>query len=127
MADEPATAPAEPWTVDIQRGIAWLIVGIFGAVVSALMARVVFSAEISDVLTVANIVMQALIGITMLIVGFFFGSSKSSQVKDDTQSKMVEKLLPPTPPDAATTVTTTTTQPTTVTTDVQRPAAGADR
>lgn len=98
MADEPATKVKTEgnWTVDVQRGLAWTIVLVFGALLLAMAIRVIVSGEPTDSLELLKQGVNALINIVMMVMGFFFGSSKSSQSKDEVQAKVIENLTPPT-------------------------------
>lgn len=117
--------PTNNWTFDVQRGLAWTIVLLFGFIVAVMASRVAISAEINDINDVLKSALAVLFNIVMLILGFFFGSSKSSQIKDEQQAKTAEKLAEkvigpmsndPTPVTTVTTVPTdATTTPTTTT------------
>jgi hypothetical protein len=79
------------WTIDVQRGLAWTIVLVFGGLLLAMAMRVIFSGMPTDALELLKQGFNALINVVMVVVGFFFGSSKSSQGKDDTMNRIVEK------------------------------------
>ena len=88
MADE----VDKSWTIDVQRGLAWLIVFVFGLLLLGLAVRVIMYGAPTDSLELLKQGVNALINIVMMVMGFFFGSSKSSQSKDETQAKVTEKL-----------------------------------
>lgn len=116
------------WTIDVQRGLAWTVIIVFGCLLVALAMRVIVSGLPTDALELLKQGFNALINIAMMVMGFFFGSSKSSQTKDDTQAKVAEKLAdklsPAAPAPMIPTVTTTTTDDATVTkTEPPQPAA----
>lgn len=105
-----AVKPTGSWMGDVQRALAILIIGCLVVATTALIIRLVISAQIDDVVDVAKIMLAALVNMGLIALGFFFGSSKSKEAADAGQQQLVDKLtstppgtLPPAPGAAAAT------------------------
>lgn len=104
----------KPWTIDVQRGLAWCIILLFTVITAAFAIRVAISAVVGDVIDLLKMALAVLFNIVMLILGFFFGASKTGQ-------SMIASAFPPhTDP----TSTVTTADNLTITTGEAATAAG---
>lgn len=83
----------EGWMSGVQRGLALIIVAAFSLVLCALAWRVIMYGDPVDALELLKQLVNALINIVMVVLGFFYGSSKSSQSKDENNAKMTEMLV----------------------------------
>lgn len=97
-SDDKPSEP-RPW-IDVQRGLAWLLIGVFVFAIVVLEFRVVWNLDASTIIDLLKTLTTALINIVMVVVGYFFGSSKGSQAKDDSSAKITDRLanavIPPT-------------------------------
>jgi hypothetical protein len=124
MPETDAPNNGTPWTVDVQRGLAWTVLLLFVAVVLAFAIRTAINAVIGDVVDLLKSALAVLFNIVMLILGYFFGSSKTSEKKDDA---MIEAALMPEPPPRTTVTASSGDATVSAKTGEPDPASAADR
>lgn len=91
MAED--TPPAsDTWKIGVQTGLAWLVMLLAAGIIGVMAWRVARDAEVEDVKEIFQLLLQTLVAVVMVVIGYFFGSSQSSHVKDVAQGKVVEKL-----------------------------------
>lgn len=96
-AADPAVAPAGAMS-DVQRALVLLLIGTLVFCTSALICRLIWSADIKDVVDLAKIMLAALVNMGLIGLGFFFGNTSSKVQSDAGQQKVVEKLTSTAPP-----------------------------
>lgn len=103
MAEKPKDN--ENWFNDSQRIIALIFVLLFVGLMSLNGYQMMRLGSVNDVVEMQKQLINALINVVMVVVGFFFGASKTAKDQVESQARVAEKLaekaalpVPPGPP-----------------------------
>jgi len=102
MADQNQTDQSQGMMADVQRVLAFTVIGVFSAMLAAITMKVVWSGAVEQNIDILKIALPATITFAGTCLGFYFGSSKSKEQTDASQAQLVDKLTPPAAPAAPT-------------------------
>lgn len=89
------------WMEDVQRALALGLVITFCVSLLLVMVRLVVWGDPPTMIDVAKLLLNALINVVMLVLGYFYGSSKAKEQSDTSTQRMMEKMTPAAPPPPA--------------------------